>query len=266
MPEPTHPPGAAERAARLLLAARRTCRALENLPEDCRPRSLEEAYEVQAALERLDGRPLGGWKIGGTSELIQKQLDLDRPFPGRVFLPTIHASPARIERHRFIALALEPEFAFRLGRDLPPRTTAYAREEVAAAVASLHPACELVDTRLAVGFKAPAPCIVADNGCNAALVHGAAVADWRRFDLAQAKVRFSLNGRKVAEGSGAAVLGHPLEALAWLANDLSGHGIGLKAGQIVTTGTCCGFHPLKAGDEALADYGVLGTVRVTVVA
>ena len=78
-------------------------------------------------------------------------------------------------------------------------------------------------------------------------------------------MRFSLNGRKVAEGSGAAVLGHPLEALAWLANDLSGHGIGLKAGQIVTTGTCCGFHPLKAGDEALADYGELGTVRVTVV-
>ena len=209
MPEPTHPPGAAERAARLLLAARRTCRALENLPEDCRPRSLEEAYEVQAALERLDGRPLGGWKIGGTSELIQKQLGLDRPFPGRVFLPTIHASPARIERHRFIALALEPEFAFRLGRDLPPRPAPYAREEVAEAVASLHPACELVDTRLAVGFKAPAPCIIADNGCNAALVHGAAVADWRRFDLAQAKVRFSLNGKKVAEGSGAAVLGHP---------------------------------------------------------
>ena len=221
---------------------------------------------MQEALERLDGRALAGWKIGGTSERIQKALGLDRPFPGRIFAPTLHKSPARVARHEFIALALEPEFAFRLGRDLPPRAASYTRDEVTAAVASLHPACELVDTRLPEGFKAPAPCLVADNGCHAALIEGAAVADWYNLDLARQKVTFTLNGKQVAEGTGADVLGHPLEALAWLANDLSRRGTGLKAGQIVTTGTCCGFHPLAAGDEAVADYGALGRVRVTVVA
>ncbi|HUI17022.1 MAG TPA: fumarylacetoacetate hydrolase family protein [Alphaproteobacteria bacterium] len=256
---------AAEEAARLLLAARERRTPLAAFPEACRPRSLAAGYEVQEALERLDGRPLAGWKIGGTSARIQQALGLDRPFPGRVFAPTLYQSPARVARHEFIALALEPEFAFRMGRDLPPRAAPYARAEVAAAVASLHPACELVDTRLPEGFKSPAPCLVADNGCHAALVEAAAVADWRRLDLARQKVTFSLNGKELAAGMGADVLGHPLEALTWLANDLSRRGFGLKAGQIVTTGTCCGFHPLKAGDEAVADYGALGRVAVTVV-
>jgi 2-keto-4-pentenoate hydratase len=255
-----------ERAARLLLAARERHSALVEFPESCRPRSLEQGYEVQEALARLDGRALAGWKIGGTSERIQKALGLDRPFPGRIFAPTLYKSPARVARHEFIALALEPEFAFRLGRDLPPRAAPYAREEVTAAVASLHPACELVDTRLSEGFKSPAPCLVADNGCHAALVEAAAVADWHALDLTRQKVTFTLNGKVLAEGTGADVLGHPLEALTWLANDLSRRGFGLKAGQIVTTGTCCGFHPLAAGDEAVADYGTLGRVAVTVVA
>ena len=256
---------AAEEAARLLLAARERRSPLADFPEACRPRTLAEGYDVQEALARLDGRPLAGWKIGGTSERIQQALGLDRPFPGRVFAPTLYKSPARVARHEFIALALEPEFAFRLGRDLPPRAQPYTRDEVTAAVASLHPACELVDTRLPEGFKSPAPCLVADNGCHAALVEAAAVADWRRLDLARQKVTFSLNGKELAAGMGADVLGHPLEALTWLANDLSRRGFGLKAGQIVTTGTCCGFHPLAAGDEAVADYGALGRVAVTVV-
>ena len=254
----------AEEAARLLLEARARRTALADFPEACRPHSIDDGYAVQAALERLDGRPLAGWKIGATSERIQRQLGLDGPFPGRIFVPSLLKSPARISRRDFIAVALEPEFAFRLGRDLPARASPYARAETDAAVASLHPACELVDTRLAAGFKSPAPCLVADNGCNAALVEGAAVADWHALDLARQKVSFTLNGQKLAEGSGADVLGHPLAALAWLANDLSRRGLGLKAGQIVTTGTCCGFHPLQAGDVALADYGALGKVEVAV--
>ena len=264
MPENAHSPGAAERAARLLLEARERRKALADFPESCRPRTIEDGYAVQAALERLDGRPVAGWKIGATSERIQKQLGLDRPFPGRVFAPSVLKSPARISRGDFLQVALEVEFAFRLARELPPRRQAYSRAEVEAAVLSLHPACELVDARTSLGFKLPAPYVLADNGCNAALVEGAAVPDWRRFDLARHKVTLTLNGKKAAEGTGADALGHPLAALTWLANELSRRRLGLKAGQIVTTGTCCGFHPLKAGDEAVADYGALGKVEVSV--
>jgi len=254
----------AEEAARLLLEARERRKALLDFPEACRPRTIEDGYEVQAALELLDGRPVAGWKIGATSEHIQKRLGLDRPFPGRIFAPCLLKSPARISRGDFLQVALEVEFAFRLARDLPPRREEYARAEVEAAVASLHPACELVDARTSFGFKLPAPYVLADNGCNAALVEGAAVPDWRRYDLARQKATLFLNGKKAAEGTGADALGHPLAALTWLANELSQRGLGIKAGQIVTTGTCCGFNPLSVGDVAVADYGPLGKIEVSV--
>lgn len=254
-----------EAAAALLLEARRAHTPLDALPEACRPRDLLEGYAIQETLVALDGRPVGGWKIGCTSDYAQKLLGVDQPFPGRVFAETILSSPAVVSAKDFIAIGLEPEFAFRLWRDLPPRATAYSRLEVESAVSSLHPAFEIVETRYRAWAGVGGPSLVADNGANGALIAGDGVRDWRRFDLAAHKLALSINGQTVAEGTGAAALGHPLEALAWLANDMRLHGPGLKAGEIVTTGTCGGIHFLKARDEAVADYGALGEVSLRVV-
>jgi 2-keto-4-pentenoate hydratase len=256
----------AETAARLLIEARRTQVPLAVLPEDCRPRTLDEGYAIQDALARLDGRAVKGWKIGCTSDYAQKLLGVDQPFPGRVFDGSLHASPATLGGREFIAVGLEPEFAFRLARDLPPRRKPYARAEVAGAVDCILPACEIVETRFADWLKAGGPSLVADNGCSGGLVQGETTCDWRGFDLARHVVTLSVNGRCVAEGTGAAVLGHPLEALAWLADDRSRRGDGLRRGEIVTTGTCAGIHFLAPGDEAVADFGPLGAVSVRVAA
>ncbi len=261
----THGPAErAERAARLLLEARRAHRPLERLPDDCQPRSVEEGYAVQDALARLDGRPVGGWKIGCTSSFAQRLMGIPQPFPGRVFAATIHASPAVIDPRDFIAIGLEPEFAFRLARDLPPRAEPYGRRDVEAAVGAFHPSCELVEMRFLHWRNVGGPSLIADNGCNGALVLGAATEAWRTVDLAAHELRLSINGKLAAEGKGAAALGHPLAALAWLANDRSRHGSGLKAGEVVTTGTCAGVHDLKRGDEAEADYGELGRVALSI--
>jgi 2-keto-4-pentenoate hydratase len=253
---------AAERAAQLILDAWRAHRGLERLPEECTPRSLEDGYAVQDALERLDGRPLGGWKIGATNAEMQKKLGAAQPFPGCIFAPTIRKSPVEIATGDFISIGVEPEFALRLGQDLPPRAALYTRADVAAAVSSVHPACELVEPRLrsASGIAS----IVADNGFNAGLVYAEGTADWRHLDLAAHRLTLIVSGARVGEGTGAAALGHPLDSLAWLANDRSRRGRGLARGQFISTGTCAGVHWLTPGEKIEADFGSLGAVRISV--
>ncbi len=104
--------------------------------------------------------------------------------------------------------------------------------------------------------------VIADNSGHRALVLGHPSDDWRDLDLAGAPVELRVDGELRDAGSGARVLGHPLEALAWLATDRARRGDGLKAGQIVTTGTCTGLVMLSPGDEAVADFGALGSVTL----
>ncbi|MGQ0664703.1 MAG: 2-keto-4-pentenoate hydratase [Pseudomonadota bacterium] len=253
-------PAAVLQAADLLEAARREARALSGLPESCRPGGLEEGYRVQAELMRRWG-PVAGWKVGAPLPDQQAKLGLDRPLGGAVPAAFVHASPARFELGRFIAPALECEFAFALARDLPPRASPYARAEVEAAVAALHPAIEIADSRL--GANPPMPQFAADWVGNGALVYGPAYADWRRLDFARHAMVLMVDAKEAARGTGAALLGDPLAALLALANAQPPGAGGLKAGHIVSTGSCTGMVPVRAPGEAAADFGRLGEVRVS---
>jgi 2-keto-4-pentenoate hydratase len=104
--------------------------------------------------------------------------------------------------------------------------------------------------------------LIADNACNAAWVHGALRNDWRHLDLAAQPVRVMVNGQLVREGSGKAVLGHPLNALEWLANSLAARGVGLRAGQFVTTGVTTEVYMAEPGDRIIADFGDVGSAQV----
>ena len=156
----------------------------------------------------------------------------------------------------------EPEFAFRMATDLPPRSLPYSVQQTLEAVATLHPAIEIPDSRFADFISVGAAQIIADNACAHLFVLGAATTtDWRSLDLVDEKPLITLRGRQFT-GRGKNVLGDPRIALAWLANELRELGLTLKAGQIVTTGTC---HPplaIQAGDRFGADFGSLGTVSV----
>jgi 2-keto-4-pentenoate hydratase len=149
-----------------------------------------------------------------------------------------------------------------MARDLSPRSSLYSVAEVLEAVATLHPAIEIPDSRFADFVSAGEAQLIADNACAHLFVLGAATgADWRARDLIAERPVITLRGQRYV-GHGKNVLGDPRVALAWLANELRGLGIVLRAGEVVTTGTCHPPLPIQSGDRMEADFGVLGKVSV----
>jgi 2-keto-4-pentenoate hydratase len=162
----------------------------------------------------------------------------------------------------------EPEFAFRFGRTLTPRAAPYTTTEVLQAVASLHPALEVPDSRYAVFTRAGEAQLIADNACCGRFAFGAAAPDaWRTIDLTSHQVRATVSDadghvRFTRDGEGRAALGDPRTALLWLVNQLSSLGVPLDAGQTVSTGTCMVPLAIEPGDAVHADYGVLGRLSL----
>jgi 2-keto-4-pentenoate hydratase len=156
----------------------------------------------------------------------------------------------------------EPEFAFRMKSDLPARSVPYTMQQVLDAVDTLHPAIEIPDSRFADFVGAGEAQLIADNACAHLFVLGAATtADWRSLDLVEERPVITMRGQQFI-GHGKNVLGDPRIALTWLANELRQLGATLKAGRVVTTGTCHAPLPIAAGDFCAADFGVLGKVSV----
>ncbi len=250
-------------ASELLVGHWRSGAVLDALPERLRPATRAEGYAIQAELETLSAKPLWGWKIAATSTAGQRHIGVDGPLAGRLLAEMVHADGATLPFGANRMRVAEAEFAFRMARDLPPRAEAYTVEEVLGAVAALHTAIEVPDSRFADFATAGAAQLLADNACAHQFVLGqAAPASWRDMDLAAHRVIGRVTGRFEREGVGANVLGDPRIALAWLANELSRHGMTLAAGQVVTTGTCLVPMDVAPGDEVEVDYGELGRVGI----
>jgi len=252
--------------AQLLSHARISRTRLPELPEAARPQDAEDAYRcqellVRQLLERYGGAVMG-YKVACTNPVAQRQLNVDGPFYGHLLAPFCFGSPARLRADQFVERVIEAEFAFLLGRDLPPTAAPRPIEEIAEAVAGVLPGIEIVDSRFDSWTTVGAPSLIADNACNAAWVRGALREDWRGLDLAAQAVRLTVNGKVERQGSGSAVLGHPLNALQWLENTLSSRGLGLRAGQYVTTGVTTEVYWAARGDRIIADFGPVGTVEL----
>lgn len=251
--------------ANALTAARFDKNRIPSLPEppvDVRSAYLEQAGVVRTWLGRLGGE-FAGYKVACTNAIAQKHLGTDGPFFGRLFAATVWDSPVTVDASPFFMRVIEPEFGFQMAADLPPRAEPYAREEVADAVGLLLPAIEIVDSRYEEWTTAGLRALIVDNACHGGWVRGPKTADWRTLDLAAHPVRLFLNGKEVASGTGAAVLGHPLNALTWLANRLTEFGSGLRAGDYVSTGVCTDICFADPGDRLLADYGTLGQIDLS---
>lgn len=253
----------AAEASALLAAHWRVGTVLEALPAALRPATRAEGYAIQARLEALSAQPLWGWKIAATSTAGQQHIGVDGPLAGRLLAEMVHADGATLPLGANRMRVAEVEFAFRMGADLAPRATPYATAEVVDAVAALHLAIEVPDSRFGDFARVGAAQLIADNACAHQFVLGPAAPEaWRGLDLAAHRVRGRVEGRYDREGIGANVLGDPRTALAWLANELSRHGVTLRAGQVVTTGTCLVPLAIEPGDAVEADYGSLGTMRM----
>jgi len=252
----------ARRAAEILWEHWRLRTHIAALPPGVRPHSRVEGYEIQREVQACAGQALAGWKLAATSASGQRHIGVVGPMAGRLLAERTFADGSEVPLTGNLMRVAEPEFAFTLGRDLPPRTVPYTPVEVLAAVASLHSAIEVPDSRYADFVHAGEAQLIADNACADYFVLGrAAPGSWRSLDLREHRVSAQVVGRYTREGRGANVLGDPSAALTWLANELSGLGLTLSAGEVVTTGTCMPSLELEGGDQVRVDFGVLGTVE-----
>ncbi len=276
MPEPASEDGrgsarplsghAISEAAAVLADHRRRQAPLDGLPLGLRPGTLAEAYAIQDELvERLTAehasRPIG-YKVACTNAVAQQALQIDRPLFGRLLSHSTTASPARLVAANFTTRVIECEFGLRIEADVPITSLPYSAAEVATFVGEVLPAIEVVDHRFP-DWTLGAACIAADNAIHGHWVHGSPdLQDWRQLDLANHVMHARIDGVLMATGSGAAVLGHPLNVLAWLANELPRYGHRLRAGDLVTTGVCTEVFSAEAGADVVADFGSLGPVSL----
>lgn len=255
-----------QRAAELLWEAWMEERRIDSIPEAFRPATRDDGYQIQRRLAEHSGQATVGWKIAATSEAGQKHLQVDGPLAGRLLASRVHPDGTPIVLGNNGMRVAEAEFAFRLGHDLPPRPQPYELAEVMAAITSLHPAIEIPDSRYIDFCVVGSPQLIADNACAHQFVLGApTTTDWRQIDLPSHVVRVQLNGSTAREGLGANVLGDPRLAMTWIANELRSHNIGLRAGEVVTTGTSVVPVPIEQGSRILADFGGLGIVTTELV-
>jgi 2-keto-4-pentenoate hydratase len=225
------------------------------------PTDSERAYAVQAANTRHwanSGRTIVGHKVGLT---VQKQLGVDQPDFGVLFADMQIQNDGFLDLSKCIAPRAEAEVALVMERDLnDPAATA---ESVFAAVAYAAAAIEIVDSRIA-DWKITFADTVADNGSSAYFVLGKDRKKLRDLDLFTCGMALTIDSDIVSLGAGAACLGHPLNAAAWLARVLAASGEGLKAGDIILTGALGPMVGLKAGNSVRAQIGGLGQCGFTV--
>ncbi|MGH8630070.1 MAG: 2-keto-4-pentenoate hydratase [Burkholderiales bacterium] len=239
---------------------------IDALPPACRPTDREAAYAVQAALGALSGQGVFGWKIAATSRAGQQHIGVDGPLAGRLLSRRVFESGANVALGGNIMRVAEAEFAFCMGTSLPPRGAPYGVDEVMQAVRALHCAIEIPDSRYRDFARVGAAQLIADNACACWFVLGPeARIDWRELDLVEHRVVARCNGAVVREGKGANVLGDPRIALTWIANELCHHDNGLRAGELITTGTCIIPVEISAGDHVVADFGDLGQAEARLV-
>jgi 2-keto-4-pentenoate hydratase len=249
-------------ASRILHDHWRAGSKLVALDAPLRPRNRTEAYAIQGKIENYSNTKLFGWKIAATSEAGQKHINVDGPMAGRIFSETVIPDGGTASMAGNEMRVAEPEFAFRMAADLPTRFQPYSVPELLDAVGTLHPAIEIPDSRFADFVSAGAEQIIADNACAHLFVLGEpTTANWRALDLVEEKPVITMRGRQFV-GHGKNVLGDPRIALAWLANELRQIGLTLRAGEVVTTGTCHPPLPIRSGDVCEADFGSLGKVSV----
>jgi 2-keto-4-pentenoate hydratase len=240
-------------AADLLLDARRTGELIEDLPPALLPTTLDEAYYVQDCIAAAYGE-IGGWKIGAPTA---EATPTFAPMP-RAWIASDGAVMGGVRRFR----GLEAEIAFLLGEDLPPRETPYSMDEVVGAIASCHPAIEVLESGLLNPLEASEMSVTADLQRHGGFVYGAAVADWRKIDFKTEHVVIAVDGVVRVERTGSNTSGNLMRLLPFLANEGARRTHGLKAGQWVTTGSWTGVTIGDQGSTADVNFSAAGEVHL----
>lgn len=229
---------AARRAAEALLAGHRANARFDTLGPPDGPATIADAYDIQeryVALLRGEHGDAAGYKVGLTSAAMQTFCGIDHPIAGVVLARRMHRSGATVRRAVFGRLGLEFEIAVRIKSNVPVTGRPCTAETIASHIDGVCAAIEIVDDRSADYGNLDVRSLVADNSWNAGIVLSEFAARWP--DLEAVPGRATKNGAAIGEGNGRDILGHPFNSAAWLATQLASRGEGLKAGQVVMTGS-----------------------------
>ncbi len=251
-----------KRLAERLITAARQRTATTPLSDEDADLDVDMAYQIQSEVvaARLEaGALIVGAKLGLTSAAKQRQMKVNEPLYGWLTSDMQIDTGAVLECARFIQPRCEPEIAFLLSADLSGADTSAA--QVLAATELVFPAVDVLDSRFA-GYAFTLPDVIADNSSGAAYVLGGQGVRPDGFDLRLTGCAFYKNGVLIATASGAAVLGHPASAVAWLVRKLAARGEGLRAGQVVLSGSMTEAVAVAPGDVIIARLDRLGTVEI----
>jgi 2-keto-4-pentenoate hydratase len=244
--------------AEKLHEARKTSALLEIPPREDLPGDAADSYRVQDLLIAAMDAPPIAWKLGAPTKGAQHALNLAEPFSGPVLPGMLVPSPARLEVAGYACHVFEPEIAITLGHDID---RAIDTREAAAAIASLHPAIEVIGFRFRNGRTLDALGMITDYGANGALVLGAAAPSGLE-DYAALPLEVRINGLKVADRTPPPPETNPAELLAWFSGHLTARGHRLRKGDVITTGSQAGVIDYRPGDLVEADFGPAGVASV----
>jgi 2-keto-4-pentenoate hydratase len=235
-------------------------------PTHLLPMTERDGYEIQGVLHEIlasagHGR-LSGHKIGCTTPVMRKFLQIDHPCAGRVFSSMEFRERVELPLSRFHHIGVECEIAARLGADMPGTIGPYTQESAADAVSALMAAIELVDDRYENYTALSAPTLIADDFFNAGVVLGREVTGFRDLDLAGVRGTLFIDGDAHSTGLGEDILGHPMEALAWLSNHRASIGQPLRTGDFVMLGSVVKTVFLEAPAEVAVELEGLGRAEV----
>jgi 2-keto-4-pentenoate hydratase len=250
-----------EALADMLAAGRRDARQLGRLAPDLVPATVEEGYTINGLVAQRLGWETLGWKIAGTTPAMREKLRVTEPIYGRTYRRFGTRSPARFAHAALLDPLVECEFFVILARDLPPRDTAWTMTEIVNAVASVHAGIEIAECRFPMGQLPPLPAVLADGSASGRYVFGGEISDWRGR-IAAMPVVLEVDGAPRRHGSGADVMGDPLAPLLWLANERRRWGDGLRAGEMISTGSTTGMFPVRLGQVVRALFGDVAEVRI----
>jgi len=225
----------------------------------------DAGYDVQADANLILAQKFGdvvGHKIGATAEGMRKLLNVPGPIAGDVFAETVHQGRATLSLADYVRPGVETEIAVRVARDLTPDEAPWTVERIAEVVSAVMPAIEIVDDRYADFKAAGAGTIIADNAFNAGSILGPETTDWQHLQLDKLTARTIIDGKEVATGLSDELLGHPLNALVWIADRYAGMGRTLRGGRFVSLGTITPVQWIAGGCEVEIEVEGLGSVAV----
>jgi 2-keto-4-pentenoate hydratase len=244
--------------AQALWTARRAGKRIDGWPGGA-PGTPADVYAIHDAAARISGKPITGWKVANITAQQQKGSGIGRPVCAPLMAEWSQPSPGKFPRAAFTdAFMVECEFAFELGVDIPPRATPYTRAEIVARIASVRPAIEFIDKRVVPAVPVEA---FSDFMASGGFVFGKPVTPGGDLNFGASEIVLTIDGKEAARGTGAAIKGDPLLAVVDLANAPPPWTV-LRAGQIVTTGSCTGVVKIPGPCTVKADHGPLGSVEV----